>query len=718
MQKLFNLFLFLVLTSNLAFSQNISIATGGTGGVYYPMGQGLASILSTKVPGFSATAEVTGGSIDNINLISTGRPYIGFSMADAANDARLGIGRFSGKKTDLNTILVLYPNRMHIVTSESSGIRKLQDLRGKRISTGSPRSATEVMALRVLEAASLAPNRDVSTQSYSVAESANAIKEGRIDAFFWVGGLPTAAITDLGNTPGFRLSFIDHAEVVDSINRKYGDLYFSDVIPRTTYPGMTRDSNILSISNVLVTNRSMSEKEIYDIVKAVFDNKNELIRSHYEFTNVTLEGQQSRATPIPFHPGAMKYFKERTGGGQGVSVALRCEAQQVIKFADGGQDCMSSYGFFNQTFDNKKAIMISFANEKGKIAIAFSKDFKACPLSTINWSATSSWALENCNQRIKKIANDEKINPDNCQCETLIEDGVTKFSKQEFGRKIDEYIATRSARLLATNIGPNSSQSIPMNIAPAPNLSTGSLPEKEKVNKLSAQTAKSVYALVIGNGQYKKAGLINPVNDANEIAKRFTQYGFTVKVVFDGDRKTLIKALGDFQAQSVNYETNILFYAGHGIQYNGINYIIPTDMSLEAGSASIDFDAISTNQIVDKYMRGKTKLVFLDACRDNPLARSFVASRGVGSVSKGLAPMDVASGTLISYATKDGNVAADGAGKNSPYTEALLKHLDSREDISLILRKVRQDVMNKTKGQQVPWDYGSLVGGQLILSNK
>ena len=141
-------------------------------------------------------------------------------------------------------------------------------------------------------------------------------------------------------------------------------------------------------------------------------------------------------------------------------------------------------------------------------------------------------------------------------------------------------------------------------------------------------------------------------------------------------------------------------------------------MVLEAGSASIDFDAISTNQIVDKYMRGKTKLVFLDACRDNPLARSFIASRGVGSVSKGLAPMDVASGTLISYATKDGNVAIDGDGKNSPYTEALLKHLDNREDISLILRKVRQDVMNKTKGQQVPWDYGSLVGGQLILSNK
>ncbi len=388
----------------------------------------------------------------------------------------------------------------------------------------------------------------------------------------------------------------------------------------------------------------------------------------------------------------------------------RCEPQQRIKFADGVVDCMSNFSFFNQSFDNKKAAMISFADEKGKIAVAFSRDFKACPLSTINWSPTSPWALETCNQRIKNVANKEKINPDNCQCEILIENGETKLSKQEFGRKTDEYLAVRGSRLIATNIGQNPNQAIPSS-APV-------TPVQIPTSNSSAQTAKSVYALVIGNGKYKNAGLTNPVNDANEIAKRFTQYGFTVKLYLDADRKTLIKALTDFQSQSANFETNILFYAGHGIQFNGTNYIIPTDMVLEAGSASIDFDAISTNQIVDKYMRGKTKLVFLDACRDNPLARSFMASRGIGSVSKGLAPMDVASGTLISYATKDGNVAIDGDGKNSPYTEALLKHLDNREDISLILRKVRQDVMNKTKGQQVPWDYGSLVGGQLILSNK
>ena len=242
--------------------------------------------------------------------------------------------------------------------------------------------------------------------------------------------------------------------------------------------------------------------------------------------------------------------------------------------------------------------------------------------------------------------------------------------------------------------------------------------EKDKSTSASAQTTKSVSALVIGNSNYNRSPLANPTNDANEIAKRLTQYGFTVKLILDGDRKIIIKALNDFQNQSSRYDVNILFYAGHGIQYNGVNYLIPTDMSLDAGGASIEFDGISVNQIIDRYMQAKTRLVFLDACRDNPLSRSLqVSSRSGGNV-RGLAAIDVNSGTLISYSTKDGNVALDGNGRNSPYTESLLKFMDNREDIALILRKVRQSVMDRTSGKQVPWDYGSLVGDQLILSNK
>ena len=138
-----------------AQAQNLSIATGGTGGVYYPMGGGLASVLSKHVPGMSATAEVTGGSVDNLKLVGTGKPYVGFSMADAAKDAKDGEDKFKGKPVDLRNLLILYPNLMHVVTVESTGIKSMKDLKGKRVSTGSPGSATEVMAFRLLEAAGL-----------------------------------------------------------------------------------------------------------------------------------------------------------------------------------------------------------------------------------------------------------------------------------------------------------------------------------------------------------------------------------------------------------------------------------------------------------------------------------------------------------------------------------------------------------------------------------
>ena len=169
-----------------AQAQNISIATGGTGGVYYPMGGGLAAMLSSKVPGMSATAEVTGGSVDNLKLIGTGKPYIAFSMADAAKDASVGDDKFKDKPVDLRTLLILYPNLMHVATVESTGIKSMKDLKGKRISTGAPGSATEVMAFRLLEAAGLDKDKDVKRERLSVAESVNAVKDRKIDAFFWL----------------------------------------------------------------------------------------------------------------------------------------------------------------------------------------------------------------------------------------------------------------------------------------------------------------------------------------------------------------------------------------------------------------------------------------------------------------------------------------------------------------------------------------------------
>ena len=292
-------------------AQNISIATGGTGGVYYPMGGGLASVLSSKVPGMSATAEVTGGSVDNLKLIGTGKPYVGFSMADAAKDATSGVDKFKDKPIEVRTLLILYPNLMHVATVESTGIKTMADLKGKRVSTGSPGSATEVMAFRLLEAAGIDPTKDIKRERLSVAESVNAVKDRKIDAFFWVGGLPTAAVTDLANSPGMKIVMVDTAAEVPAMNKKYGNLYFPSLITKQTYSGMAKDNNVAAVANLLVVNASMSDAEAYKIVKAVFDNQLELVRSHAEYRNVKLETQKANATPVPYHPGALKYFKEK-----------------------------------------------------------------------------------------------------------------------------------------------------------------------------------------------------------------------------------------------------------------------------------------------------------------------------------------------------------------------------------------------------------------------
>lgn len=292
-------------------AQNISIATGGTGGVYYPLGGGMAAALSKYVPGMQATAEVTGGSVANLQLIGTGKPYIALTMADATLDAFKGQDKFTGKPVAVRTLMVLYPNRMHVVTTTVTGIKKIADLKGKRVSTGSGGSATEVMAFRVIEAAGLDKDKDMTRERLGVAESVNALKDRKIDAFFWVGGLPTAAVTDLANSPGVTIQMIDHANLVPAMNKKYGNLYIKDAIPKSTYKGMTVDNPQATVMNLLVANQSMDDKTAYNIVKALFDHQVDLVRVHAEAVNIKLENQKTEVSSIPWHPGAIKYFAER-----------------------------------------------------------------------------------------------------------------------------------------------------------------------------------------------------------------------------------------------------------------------------------------------------------------------------------------------------------------------------------------------------------------------
>ena len=228
-------------------------------------------------------------------------------------------------------------------------------------------------------------------------------------------------------------------------------------------------------------------------------------------------------------------------------------------------------------------------------------------------------------------------------------------------------------------------------------------------NIVSVQEA---HALVIGNSAYRAASrLANPVNDATAMSAKLRSMGFRVTEISNASREQMVRGLSEFSKTAARADLTLLFYAGHGVQIQGINYMVPVDMSLSDPSQAT-LQAVSLTQVVEQYLPGKTKLVFLDACRDNPLMNS-----GLRGVARGLAPISVSEGTLISYATKDGQTAEDGVGsRNSPFTTALLEHLGDPNDIAVVLRKVREKVMQATGGKQQPWEYGSLTGGELVLS--
>lgn len=295
----------------LAQQLNIAIATGGTGGVYYPMGGGMANVLSKYMPNVQATARVTGGSVDNLKLIGSEQSEVGLSMVDAALNALKGEDKFKGSPIEVRTLMVLYPNRMHVVSVEGRGIEKIGDLKGKRVSTGSPGGATEVMAFRVIEAAGLDRDKDMKRERLGVAESVNSLKDGKIDAFFWVGGLPTAAVTDLGATPGVKIKLIDTDGLTEKMNAKYGNLYSKGVIPAKTYPGQDTDNKIAVVQNILVANAKMPDDVAYNIVKTLFEKRDEVALAHGEAKAIVLETQNNENTTIPWHPGAAKYFKEK-----------------------------------------------------------------------------------------------------------------------------------------------------------------------------------------------------------------------------------------------------------------------------------------------------------------------------------------------------------------------------------------------------------------------
>lgn len=289
--------------------QQLAIATGTTGGVYYPLGGALANYLSRGIQGMSATVEVTGGSVANLQLLGANRVGMVLTQVDAAVDAVRGNDRFRGRPVPARAIAVLYTNRMQVVTTAATGINTMQDLKGKRVSTGAPGSATEVMAFRLIEAAGLNRETDFrARERLSPAESTNAIKDGKLDAYFFVSGVPTSAITDLAATPGTQIRLIDHDQYVPRIVATHGPVYFAEVIPANTYPGQTAPNRQMSVANVVAVREDMPAALVTQIMQIMWNSREDWARVHSAARDFTLAGQKSAAAGIPWHPAAQAFW--------------------------------------------------------------------------------------------------------------------------------------------------------------------------------------------------------------------------------------------------------------------------------------------------------------------------------------------------------------------------------------------------------------------------
>jgi hypothetical protein len=288
-------------------TEQLTIATGGTGGVYFPLGGGLAIELSENIEGVSASAQETSASVDNMLLIGTGGADIAFVLGDTAADAVEGRADFEGNPIDACTLGILYSNFTQVVTSTDAGISSIEDLRGKRVSVGAPGSGTEIIALRILEAAGIDPDDDITRSQLLVDETVQGLGDGTIDAGFWSGGLPTGALVEYANTGNMLI--LPTAEYTADLADEYGPFYVERDLPGGTYPNQDEAVPTIVVPNVLVVNTSMSEDLQRQITQVLFEQKEDLVSVH----PAAEELDASTAGEVDFMdvcPGAQAYYDE------------------------------------------------------------------------------------------------------------------------------------------------------------------------------------------------------------------------------------------------------------------------------------------------------------------------------------------------------------------------------------------------------------------------
>lgn len=284
----------------------VTVATGGTSGVYYPIGGAIANILEGDL-GIDTSVQSTGASVENINLLDTNRAELAITMADAVAQAYEGTGPFEDEapKENLTGLAALYPNFVQVVTTEDTGIESIEDLEGRSVGVGAPGSGVELNARMILEAHGMSYD-DIDEDFLSYSEAIDQIKNGMVEAAFVTSGVPNATVIDLSTTHDAKVLPIE-GEAMDSLMEEY-PFFSTGTIEGGTYD-QEEDVNTATITNLLLVNSELSEDAVYEITKSLFENLDTIHSSHNAAQDITLETIQE-GMPVPLHPGAERYFEE------------------------------------------------------------------------------------------------------------------------------------------------------------------------------------------------------------------------------------------------------------------------------------------------------------------------------------------------------------------------------------------------------------------------
>ncbi|WP_068830463.1 TAXI family TRAP transporter solute-binding subunit [Pseudomonas sp. BMS12] len=294
-------------TAAIAAPTFINILTGGTSGVYYPIGVGLSQLYSNGIEGSKTSVQATKASVENLNLLQAGRGELALALGDSVADAWNGVEEagFKAPLKKLRAIAGTYPNYIQIVANADADIHTLADLKGKRISVGAPKSGTELNARAIFKAAGLSYEDMGEVQFLPYAESVELIKNRQLDATLQSSGLGMAAIRDLAST--MKISFV--AIPADVVGKIGNAAYQPATIPAKTYDGQDADVPTVAITNILVSHEGVSDDVAYQMTKLMFENLDKLATAHSAAKDIKLDSA-AKSLPIPLHPGAERYYKE------------------------------------------------------------------------------------------------------------------------------------------------------------------------------------------------------------------------------------------------------------------------------------------------------------------------------------------------------------------------------------------------------------------------